>query len=97
MGDTQATTTESLVGQEKKEHVFHIQIDREHFEVASLELTGQQLRDLPKPPIGPERDLFEVVPGGHDEIIRADQLVPMREGLRFFSVPATINPGRNTP
>ena len=75
-------------------HAFHIQIDREHFTVSQLALTGAQLRQLPSPPIGPDRDLFEVVPGHPDRKITNDELVEMHDGLRFFTAPAQINPGR---
>jgi hypothetical protein len=43
---------------------FQIQIDRVHYTVESEALTGAELRALVVPPIGPDRDLFEVVPGG---------------------------------
>lgn len=76
------------------DHEFHIQIDRAHFEVPEEQLTGGQLRALPTPPIGPERDLFEVVPGGSDRKIEVNDIVQMRDGLRFFTAPAQINPGR---
>lgn len=73
---------------------FHIQIDREHFTVHQRALTGAQLRQLPSPPIGPDRDLFEVVPGHPDRKIANDEPVEMHDGLRFFTAPAQINPGR---
>ena len=74
-------------------HHFEIQIDRKHYRVEKKELTGRELRHLPQPPIGPDRDLFEVVPGGSDRKIGDDQVVEMRNGLRFFTAPAQINPG----
>jgi len=73
---------------------FEIQIDRKHFTVEENQLSGSQLRGLPSPAIGPDRDLFEVVPGGTDLKIGDEQVVEMRNGLRFFSAPAQINPGR---
>lgn len=73
---------------------FQIRIDRDHFEVTQVTLTGVDLRALPDPPIGPERDLFEVVPGGSDIKIESAAAVEMRNGLRFFTAPAQINPGR---
>lgn len=75
-------------------HEFNIRIDRDHFKVTSATLTGAELRELPVPPIGPDRDLFEVVPGGSDKKIELNESVPMRDGLRFFTAPAQINPGR---
>ena len=73
---------------------FEIRIDRDHFTVEADSLTGQQLRRLPNPDIGPDRDLFEVVPGGSDRKIEPQTVVEMRSGLRFFTAPAQINPGR---
>ena len=56
-------------------------------------MTGLQLRHVPPAPIGSDRDLFEVVPGGSDRKIGDDQVVEIRDGLRFFTAPAQINPG----
>lgn len=72
---------------------FEIKIDREHFRVREPVLTGEQLRALPNPDIGPDRDLFEVVPGESDRKIELNDRVQMRDGLRFFTAPAQINPG----
>ena len=74
--------------------VYDIKIDRTEYKVNHRERTGAELRRLPTPPIGPERDLFEVVPGGSDRKIGNDEIVVMRDGLRFFTAPAQINPGR---
>jgi hypothetical protein len=71
-----------------------IQIDRIHYVVEMKEMTGTQIRDVPSPPIGPDRDLFEVVPGGSDPKIGNDTVVKIRDGLRFFTAPAHINPGQ---
>jgi hypothetical protein len=73
---------------------FEIKIDRAEYKVHEAVLNGAMLRALPQPPIGPERDLFEVVPGGTDLKIEATTKVIMRNGLRFFTAPAQINPGR---
>jgi len=73
---------------------FQIQIDRVHYTVDQDNLTGARLRGLVAPPIGPERDLFEVVPGGTDRKIEDAETVRMRNGLRFFTAPSQINPGR---
>lgn len=76
-------------------HEFHIQIDRVHYTVTQRHMTGEQLRHVPPTPIGPDRDLFEVVPGGTDRKIANDEVVEIRDGKRFFTAPAQINPGRN--
>jgi hypothetical protein len=72
-----------------------IQIDRVHYEVDEFHLTGEQLRQIPTPPIGPDRDLFEVVPGHSDHKISDTENVDLRDGTRFFTAPAHINPGRS--
>ncbi len=74
-------------------HEFHIQIDRVHYSVPLRVMSGEQLRHVPSPPIGPDRDLFEVVPGGTDRKIANDEEVEIRDGERFFTAPAQINPG----
>lgn len=75
-------------------HEFHIQIDRVHYTVDQPLMTGEQLRHVPPTPIGPDRDLFEVVPGGTDRKIGDSDEVEIRDGKRFFTAPAQINPGR---
>ncbi len=76
-------------------HEYNIRIDREHFKVKEPELNGAQLRHLPEPEVGSDRDLFQVVPGGSDRKVELDDVVEMRDGLRFFTAPAQINPGNN--
>lgn len=77
-----------------KDKKFVIKIDRTEYKVSQEILTGAELRQLPNPDIGPDRDLFEVVPGGSDIKIEAAAQVKMRHGLRFFTAPAQINPGQ---
>ena len=79
--------------------VVHIRVDREEVEVRldSLTdgtLTGSEIRRLVRPPIGADRDLFEIVPGGSDRKIGDEDSVQIRAWMRFFSAPRTINPGR---
>lgn len=82
------------MNQQKPQHEYRIQIDRAHFTVTEHQRTGAQLRALPTPPIGPDRDLFEVVPGHPDRKITDTDTVEMKSGLRFFTAPAHINPGQ---
>jgi hypothetical protein len=77
-----------------KPHEFHIQIDRVHYTVTKSQMTGTELRQLPTPPIGADRDLFEVIPGQPDKKIENNAVVQIRDGQRFFTAPASINPGR---
>ncbi|MEY2426451.1 MAG: hypothetical protein QOI61_2023 [Actinomycetota bacterium] len=82
-------------GDTHHEHVFHIQIDRDHYDVTQESMTGIELRAVPPDPIPADRDLFEVVPGHPDRKIENSTVVEMRNGLRFFTAPATINPGQS--
>lgn len=75
-------------------HKFQIQIDRVHYTVTESELTGTELRQLPDPNIPDDRDLFEVVPGDADKKVGNEDVVEIRNGKRFFTAPAQINPGR---
>ena len=76
---------------------FNIQIDREHYKVHQAQMTGAELRRVPPTPIPVERDLFEVVPGHPDRKIENGDTVAIRNGLRFFTAPGTINPGDESP
>jgi hypothetical protein len=73
---------------------FQIQIDREHFTAHQDEMTGAQIRQVPTPPIGPDRDLFEVGPAHTDVKIEDATVVKIRNGLRFFTAPTHISPGQ---
>lgn len=73
---------------------FRIFIDRSQYVVTQDHMTGAELRRVPPTPIGPERDLFEVVPGDPDRKIEDTDVVEMRNGKRFFTAPSHINPGR---
>jgi hypothetical protein len=76
---------------------FEIFIDRMSYVVTHPEMTGEQLRRVPPTPIGPDRDLFERIQGGSDLKIENATVVKIRDGLRFFTVPAHINPGALMP
>ena len=73
--------------------VFNIQIDRVQYQLTENRLTGADLRRVPPTPIPPERDLFEIIPGHPDRKIEDDDRIEIRDGLRFFTAPNTINPG----
>jgi len=79
--------------------VLHVRVDREDVKVSPEHLdngtlTGRQIRELVSPPIGADRDIFEIVPGGSDKKIEDGEAVTIRDHLRFFSAPRNINPGR---
>lgn len=57
-------------------------------------MTGAELRKLAEPDIGPDRDLWQQVPGPADDLlINDDQEVKLENGMHFYSAPKTINPG----
>ncbi len=73
---------------------FFIHIDHKKYEVDEDELTGAEVRQLAKPPIGPEYDLYLETPGpGDDEKIADDQVVCLKHRMSFYSVLRQINPG----
>lgn len=75
-------------------HPFPIFVDKQTFEVTGHEITGGAVRALPSPPIGPDRDLYLVVPGGEDDLIDDGESVAIKPGTKFMSVPRHITPGR---
>ena len=72
---------------------YTIQIDRTQYEVTGHRLTGADLRRVPSPPIPPDRDIFQIIPGRPDKKIEDDDRILVTDGLRFFTAPNTINPG----
>jgi hypothetical protein len=75
------------------DHRVDILIDRIHYKVPGPTITGAQLRAVPKTPIPADRDLFLIVPGGTDRKISDTEIVPLHNGVRFFTAPGQINPG----
>lgn len=73
---------------------YKIRIDRADYDTTATALTGAQLRQLAQPNIGQERDLWLVVPGDQDKKIANDEPVEVRHGMRFFTAPGQINPGK---
>ena len=82
-----------MTNAKREDRKYEIQIDRKHYQVEKDEMTGAELRKVPYEPIGPDRDLFGVVPGEPDEKIELKTVVKIRNGKRFFTAPAHINPG----
>ena len=80
-------------GKPEDDKSYTIQIDRTAYVVKENRLTGADLRRIPTPPIPPDRDLFEIIPGHPDEKIEDDDRILITDGLRFFTAPNTINPG----
>ena len=74
---------------------YKIKIDRTEFVVHRNRMTGAELRLVPDPPIPSDRDLFEIVPGRPDQKIEDEDRILIVDGLRFFTAPSTINPGKD--
>ncbi|MEJ7784638.1 MAG: multiubiquitin domain-containing protein [Solirubrobacteraceae bacterium] len=71
-----------------------ITIDRTAYRVPKDELTGEELRALPEPDIGPDRDLYLERKGDdEDDLIEPGEVVKIKRGEHFFTAPATITPG----
>lgn len=70
-----------------------IHIDRKSYKAPTTTLIGTELRALSNPAIGPERDLWQEIPGGDDHLVENHEVVQLRNGMHFYSAPATINPG----
>jgi hypothetical protein len=73
-------------------HEITIHIDKKTYKVDSTSQTGLQLRELGG--IGTNYDLYEEVPGGQDKPIEDTDTVELKDGMHFFSVEKSINPGR---
>jgi hypothetical protein len=69
-------------------------IDRASYEVYERKLTGAQLRALPSPDVAADRDLWLDVPDARDRKVQDEDVVALKDGVRFFSAPGRINPGR---
>lgn len=75
-------------------HAIPIFIDDVKYEAPSRRMTGADLRALPRPPIGADRDLWLETPGPKDDVlIRPEQTYDVRPGSKFYTAPSTINPG----
>jgi len=71
-----------------------VHIDHKPYHAQKTPMTGSELRVLADPDIGPDRDLFLVVPGpGDDDLVENGEQVDLKNGMHFYSAPTTINPG----
>ena len=74
-------------------HDFPIFIDKKQYKVDARSMTGAELRAVPQPPIGQDRDLYRIVPGGEDQRVEDNERIELKPGMRFISVPSQITPG----
>jgi hypothetical protein len=80
-----------------KSSEFSIHIDRNAFKVSQSHMTGTELRQLPTPPVTHDFDLYLQTHGQEDDLLVGDaDSIEMKNGLHFFTAPATIAPGLAT-
>ncbi|MFT4212501.1 MAG: multiubiquitin domain-containing protein [Microbacterium sp.] len=70
-----------------------IRIDRVEYEVFQRKMTGAELRALPSPDVAADRDLWRDVPDKRDVKVQDEDIVRLKDGMRFFTAPGRINPG----
>lgn len=70
-----------------------IRIDRVDYEVYKHKMTGAELRSVPSPDVAADRDLWRDVPDKRDVKVQDEDVVRLKDGMRFFTAPGRINPG----
>ena len=70
-----------------------IRIDRIDYVVYKRKMTGAELRALPSPDVPADRDLWRDVPDKRDVKVQDEDVVHLKDGMRFFTAPGRINPG----
>lgn len=73
-----------------------IRIDRVEYEVYERKMTGAKLRALPSPDVAADRDLWRDVPDKRDVKVQDEDIVHLKDGMRFFTAPGRINPGQES-
>lgn len=71
-----------------------IRIDRIDYPVFKRKMTGAELRTVPSPDVAPDRDLWRDVPDKRDVKVQDEDIVRLKNGMRFFTAPGRINPGQ---
>lgn len=71
-----------------------IRIDRVEYQLYKRKMTGAELRTVPSPDVAADRDLWRDVPDKRDIKVQDEDLVRLQDGMRFFTAPGRINPGK---
>lgn len=71
-----------------------IRIDRVEYQVFRRKMTGAELRTVPSPDVAADRDLWRDVPDKRDVKVQDEDVIRLTDGMRFFTAPGRINPGR---
>jgi hypothetical protein len=69
--------------------------DRASYVVYERKMTGAQLRTVPSPDVAPDRDLWLDVPDARDRKVQDEDVIVLKDGMRFFTAPGRINPGHS--
>jgi hypothetical protein len=72
-----------------------IYIDRNAFRVPLQAVTGRALRETATPAISDDYELYHVLPGSEDLLVRDEEVVELEHGIQFFSAPRMILAGRS--
>jgi hypothetical protein len=73
-----------------------IRIDRIEYELYRRKMSGAELRAVPSPDVAADRDLWLDVPDKRDVKIQDEDVVRLKDGMRFFTAPGRINPGQES-
>jgi hypothetical protein len=80
--------------QTPKHAVVPVYIDRIHYDAPSHRMSGEAIRDLSKPPVPDDRDLWLEVEGPtDDQLIRPGNDYDVKTWAHYYTAPKTINPG----
>lgn len=71
----------------------NVVIDGLPYRVHAGVIRAAQLRAIPHPPIGHERDLWLEVPDGTDRFLSDDEQIALGDGMHLFTAPQTITAG----
>lgn len=77
-----------------KSEKISIIIDKKQVFAPTEVMTGAEIRALAAPPIAPDRDLYQEVPGqAEDKLVANSDSVHLKPGMHFYSAPSKVNPG----
>lgn len=68
-----------------------IHVDQRKFDATQPVMTGTELRALAS--VAADRTLWREVPGGDDDLVDDGEPVALKNGMHFYTVAKTVNPG----
>ncbi len=74
--------------------IVYIYIDTHKYQAPKPDMTGEELRNLAKPSIGNQYNLWLEIPGlGDDKLVGDAEIIHLHDGMCFYSALKEINPG----